>query len=322
MFSKPSDNDDESDFSRSNADEVEYANLKKTFGERVVSLRQERKWTRLDLITHIGMRVNTRIMSSKTMGDIERGEKAFLNHATVKHLADAFSLNGLAREEFFGLAGLKEISEAASGLTAAQEDLIDASYRGLDYPAYVHDQFMNLHSANSYLFVTFGFKLDEQLSSLFLDRKANLLRMLFDPRLDDMMSWIKGKQWRRHVERLVYMFRVLSKNYVGTREYLALLRELRRLPDFPDVWKAVEHPNFMPQFLVPTRFSLKTGEHLDFSISSNYDTPLFVSTLTRVLFTPCNDQTKAILASTVATVSPFYAKINLAHPQGFKITPI
>ena len=98
-----------------------------------------------------------------------------------------------------------------------------------------------------------------------------------------------------------------------------LLRELKLLPEFQDVWDTVEKPDFSPQFPVPTRFSLRTGEDLDFIIMSNYDVPLLVSNLSRVLYIPFDDRTKEQFAKTMANVPRLYARIDLAHPRQFSI---
>ncbi len=168
----------------------------------------------------------------------------------------------------------------------------------------------------------FGITLDERLSSFFSDSKGNILRMMFDPQFASITTWIKDEQWRLQIEIFVYMFRVFSKNYVGSGEYVNLVRALRRLPNFQEVWRDVEAPEFLPVFPIPMRFGLRTGQELTFIITSTIDIGLQVSKLNKIMYVPVDQRTKDVLTKSMIDVPHMYVNFDLSKPQGFDIVPL
>src|SRR5437667_1642947 len=76
------------------------------FGQAVKALRKKRGLSQQELARNIlGI-------TPRTLGKIERGEKAFVNHEIVNRMANYFNLEGLAREEFFNQVGLNETTPA------------------------------------------------------------------------------------------------------------------------------------------------------------------------------------------------------------------
>src|SRR5579885_3172481 len=202
---------------------------RKTFGQEVKSQRKQQGWSQKDLADNVSD------LSVRRLGKIERGQKPFVTHHIVTQLANAFGLEGLAREEFFGRAGLNEGDQTEEYLSP-QDDAaeIDEFYRGIALPAYIHDAFLTLRSVNSSMMAFLGIHLEDYQQEIFAPSGPNALRNLFQIRFEAQTNWTKDKAWRQHTEMLVYRFRVLTRRYADSQRYLDLLDDLKKLHEFKE----------------------------------------------------------------------------------------
>ncbi len=298
-------------------DEAAYYEARAVFGRLVKFMRKRNGWTQKDLVEQIGDANDIPLIPLRTLGDIERGEKAVLDYVTVTRLADGFNLEGMLREEFFAFAGLNINATSLHDITPVEEESIYQFYQNTFFPAYCHDSLLNLHSVNSYLFVLFGIDLADFKRELFSAAGPNMLRIIFDPQFDMRTLWLKGEQWRPYVETNVYLFRVLSKRHIGTQAYIRLLRELRELPEFIDVWHVVERKDFRPAFPIPSVFRMRSGGELQFTIVSTPDSTLSTSRISKVLYVPVNDETNRQLAEVHRQMPNSYVRFDRTQPSGF-----
>jgi transcriptional regulator with XRE-family HTH domain len=290
---------------------------KKAFGQEVKSLRKQRGLSQQDLARNIlGI-------TPRTLGKIERGEKGFLDHDIVSRLATCFSLEGLAREEFFSQAGLSD-AIVEEDYTPPQIDVeaVRTFFENIDFPAYAHDAFYNLYALNSSMFAIFGANVQDYTTEFLRPSGPHLLRILFEMQLEAKTEWAKDKAWRAHAEMLVYRFRVISRKYVGSPNYNELLNDLKKMPEFREIWRKVEKSDYVPRFPPLSTFYLRGGEELRFISTLATDTAFMSTEVNKVVFIPASEETRQHLARVTSNIAYFYLLFERDQPNGYtKVTP-
>jgi len=287
------------------------------FGQAVKALRKKRGLSQQDLARNIlGI-------TPRTLGKIERGEKAFVSHEIVSGLANYFNLEGLAREEFFNQAGLNETTPAEDYARLQSESAtVHTFFSSIDFPAYAHDAFYNMYCINSSLLAIFGINVEDYTREFFHPSGPHLLRILFEVQLEAKTTWAKDRAWRAHAEMLVYRFRQHSKKYIGTTQYIELLDDLKKNPEFKEVWRKVESPNYMPHFPTLSVFYLRNGQELKFISTIATDTAFVTTEANKIMFVPANDATRQYLAHANSGTPYFYLMFDRSQPRGYiQVTP-
>jgi len=212
------------------------------FGQLVAALRKQifdpqtgRGWTQRELAAETGL-------STKMIGDIERGRRVHLEPDVLVRLADAFGLIPLERREFFS---------AASGVAtdAARVDLPDshavraelsARLSAIQLPAYIHDPLGNVIAVNALLLALFqevGAALDAAPCAAPV--RFNQLRIPFDPH--SPLRQLNCPIWHRRCLDYTAHFRIASLRYRHTEHFAHLFRALCGYSDFLRAWLGVGH---------------------------------------------------------------------------------
>ena len=287
-----------------------YTMRRQLFAKLTRALRHQRKLTQAELASKSNKLHNVPLLTTKLLGKIERAEKALLDYEIVGILADALELEGIARSEFFAYAGLLMTSEAQDN-SLSYESLIADFYASLTIPAFVHDSLFNLHSVNSYAFAAFEIKAENFERALFESGGPNILRILFAPQFSAKTAWVGVEQWLPYVEWHVYLFRLQSKHLISTDRYQILVKTLKMMPHFKDVWSTVEKPNFKPNFSLPTVFAPAGKSRLQFTIANIYISKIIMSDLEMMLYSPADPATKQYVDAIASKVTHSFVRFNI-----------
>ena len=213
------------------------AKRKQAFGQLVQGHRNRRKLSRRKLEQHCGV-------PDRTIVDIEKGHKTYLDRKTVSMLASAFNLSIVQQRTLVLTAGLVPDIE----LNCPDfYDMVRNFYAATDGPAFMFDGLFDLHSCNSQMLALFGLPLQKLYEHAYTGAGPNILRFLFDPVFDTHMTW--GEQWPAIALRNVQLFRVACEPHVHEPRYAHLLRELHKLPEFSTHWQtsdAMREPPLPP----------------------------------------------------------------------------
>lgn len=212
---------------------------KKAFGQLVLRLRQERGWSQkhLDRVCNVPWR---------TILDIEHADKAVLDHRTVSALATAFQLTGLARREFFLTAGLKP--DVASNPQLWQSTL-QRFYLEHNYPAYVTDLALYIHSFNSYLADLLQFSPQNFLEKHRHYGHISALHFMFDPVFGTRELF--RAQWDTLATIVVHYFHVMVETHRQDIRYSLTLSQLQPMRDFNRLWNVTKDLNTISPHLEP-----------------------------------------------------------------------
>jgi len=214
---------------------------RKEFGMLVKALRSEvfilpegRQMTQEDLAERI-------VHSTRTIGQIEQGDKRNLEPQIIASLADAFGLTSMERSAFYAAAAQVDI-DPRSAVPGKPEDvlqmLLDAA-RNIQLPAWIYDSFYNVVAAN-----TLMLKLSNAPDSLLEsghDTIAgfNTLRYYF---MDDTpFPEVLGPGWERFAIRNVQHFRATSLQYRHTKRFEQIFNELCGYARFKDFWSRTKY---------------------------------------------------------------------------------
>ena len=200
--------------------------IRKNFGQLVAALRSERfdpvigkSWTQQMLAERTGL-------TSRIIGEIERGERVKLDADILLALAQAFGLTTLERREFF--AAVTEIEDIDASLHRSDpneilQELID-TFQSVQLPAFIHDPFFDMIAINS-LFKTFH--------SVPQDAK-NYLSFFFNS--NKTTKRLSQQTWHSYAMRNLLQFRYMTLRYRYTDYYQWLFRDLCTSPYFREIW--------------------------------------------------------------------------------------
>jgi transcriptional regulator with XRE-family HTH domain len=201
--------------------------------------REVRGWTQKELAAKSGLKL-------RTIQDLETAQKANLDHETISYLADAFELEGSAKEEFFKAAGLAVVSPALDNVEWAK--LIYEFYKSMEFPAFVSDELANVNSLNAYMIDLLEMKHDKLAAVVNETGRLNALRFFLDPAFN--AKKIYGNQWTDYTTLNAWFLRNLSRPYIHTQQYQIVLLELQQFEDFADIWEASAHVEMpLPPYL-------------------------------------------------------------------------
>ena len=203
---------------------------KDAFGHRLRQLRELARLSRRKL-------QQLSSVPDRTIVDLEHGRKINLDRKTLYLLARALQLDTSQEREFFGVAGLTpDVPLECPDFY----DMIKRFYTEADYPAFILNGLFDVHSCNSYFLALLGPSLQMLNEQAYRGAGPNLLRALFDPIFNARTVWREG--WRELALINVCTFRMASQVHLHEPRYAHLLRELRLLPDFAEMWAATASP--------------------------------------------------------------------------------
>jgi transcriptional regulator with XRE-family HTH domain len=216
------------------------SSLGKGFSILLKQYRKElRGWTQKELASKSGLKI-------RTIQDLETAQKAVLDHDTVAKLADAFDLQGSSKESFFGAAGLAIVTPPFDEVEWGK--VIYEFHKSIDFPAFVGDSILQVHSANSYVLELLEVNLDT-LSDLIATRGGlNAMYFLFDPVFNAKNLY--GQSWKYYATVNVWFLRNMSRPHIYEARFQKLLAELHQFEKFTEIW---DETKTLPMPLPPYR---------------------------------------------------------------------
>ncbi len=213
------------------------------FGKYVQSLRTENGLTQKQLATATNNR-----LTEKQIADVEQGRVSDLRYH-LEVLADAFSLYGLAREDFYQTAGY-----VSPDLKSWNKDTVCDILRRLYYPAFIRRLTWDLVAFNNYHYVLWkhsSITIDElkNPSKNSQSLKLNQLPMLFNPIFKHRQLIGGEERWRIDVARSVQEFKYMSMdNDAMQRREEVVTAMCQTYPEFNALWQTVEVPAQVDEF--------------------------------------------------------------------------
>lgn len=207
----------------------EFGMLVKALRTEVIVLPEGRPMTQQELADKI-------MHSSRTIGQIEQGDKRNLEPQIIAKLADAFGLTSMERTAFYAAAAQVDIDprSAVPGQPAdVLQMLLDAS-RNIQLPALIYDSLYTVVAANSLML-----KLSNVQDALLEDGHQmaagfNLLRYYFND--ESAFPSVLGPGWERFAIRNVQHFRASSLQYRHTKQFERIFSDLCQYSLFQDFW--------------------------------------------------------------------------------------
>ncbi len=212
-------------------------NKKKEFGKLIVALRKERfdpiagkNWTQ----TILAEKAN---LSPRTIGDIERGEKAVLDLATMEKLGIAFGFNEIEKRIFFSLASPAEWAfDAQEGNTQASRlpDILTILPQ-IETPAIIYDALFYVQGIND------SFRGMVSFAPLTLNPRdlpsfqQNIIWRVFHP--DSQIRKFFPEAWNQLTRFCLYHFRLNSIPFRHRPEFSQLHASLQRNSAYLDAWE-------------------------------------------------------------------------------------
>jgi len=199
---------------------------RKNFGQLIAALRTERfdpvlgkSWTQQMLAERTGL-------TTRIIGDIERGERVKLDAEVLLALAQAFGLTTLERREFF--AAVTEIEEHhTSSTTLAPDEILGGlleTFQMLKLPAFIHDSFFDIIALNT---------LFRRFHSVPQDSK-NYLAFFFESY--KTQKRLSQQAWGPYAMHKVLQFRFMTIRYRYTAYYQSLFKALHHNANFREIW--------------------------------------------------------------------------------------
>lgn len=218
------------------------------FGKLVKQLREEKStyddnggwnaWTQEELAKRTTDPNTGANLSKSKVADIEQGKVAHLDpDIHVEPLARALGVPEAEKPDFYFVAGLAYSPRLTEW--EIDEEVIRALLQQLNYPANIRTPLWDFIAFNHYNYTLYGY------SQPILDKidgdefGPNLLRILFDPKLQSSSLASSPRQWKKDRLRDLRAFRASSYRYQFTPRYKQIMREVSKLhPGFSDLWKA------------------------------------------------------------------------------------
>ncbi len=209
---------------------------RKAFGKLVAALREEQRdshdlvWTQNVLAQRTGISV-------RTIGAIERGERAVITEDELVCLADALELTSAERQVFFAAASGVPTQRIARPTGDAKVILAKktAILAEVQTPACIADCLTNLIAVNS-LFLHLFPDLQEMAAGNPL-RPTDYNLMRYDFSHEALFKRLMGPEWLSYATGKVMLFRAYSMRYRTDPAFLALFTDLRRYSMFRQAWR-------------------------------------------------------------------------------------
>lgn len=207
----------------------EFGMLVKALRTEVIMLPEGKPMTQQEL-------ADKTMNSSRTIGQIEQGDKRNLEPQIIAAIADALGLTSMERTAFYAAAAQVDI-DPRSAVPSAPADvlqlLLEAS-RNIQLPAFIYDSLYTIVAANSLMLKLSGAQ--ESLLETGHDSPAgfNVLRYYFTD--ESPFPGILGPGWERFAIRNVQHFRASSLQYRHTKQFDMIFNELCQYTRFQDFW--------------------------------------------------------------------------------------
>lgn len=212
----------------------EFGKLVKALRTEVIMLPEGRPMTQQEL-------ADKTMHSSRTIGQIEQGDKRNLEPQIIAKLADAFGLTSMERTAFYAAAAQVDIDprSAVPGDPADVLQLLIEAARNIQVPAFIYDSLYTVVAANS-LMLKISNVQDELLESGH-DTAAgfNLLRYYFND--ESAFPSVLGPGWERFAIRNVQHFRASSLQYRHTKQFELVFNDLCQYARFQDFWSRTRY---------------------------------------------------------------------------------
>lgn len=178
-------------------------------------------------------------LSSRTIGEIERGKKVVLDQGTLKSLAIALNLGPLEQREFFYAALGMEHDKTADKKNPEEilQRLIE-ELRTLQIPAMIHDSLYFVIAVNEAWLKVKGLSHLDCLNlreSRKHSNKLNYIELLLHESLS--VNRVYGRHWKKFLSMVIKNFRVISLQLCHMDEYRDLLKLLLAYPLFREEWQ-------------------------------------------------------------------------------------
>ncbi|NOT06561.1 MAG: helix-turn-helix domain-containing protein [Anaerolineales bacterium] len=222
------------------------------FGALVASLREDMRWTQLELSERSGVDISA-------ISNIERGErKTLLKDNMLVKLADGLQLTSMERQEFlFAASGVTELDTVRKELARVKKHFDPTTFLKetgehiacITLPVLVTDAFCDILLANHCLIDFYGVSPELLQNADTIVGGYNTMRYIFDPLSNfpeilgndsfERLALINTRYFRRRT------LRVRSKPY-----FAKLLKELldnKKYPSFERCWRKIlfeEHDDF------------------------------------------------------------------------------
>ncbi|MBK9208249.1 MAG: helix-turn-helix domain-containing protein [Anaerolineales bacterium] len=242
------------------------------FGSLVASLREDMRWTQMELAEKSGVDVSA-------ISNIERGaRKTLLKDNMLVKLADGFQLTSMERQEFlFAASGVTEL-EAVRKENSREKKQFDPQaflkeigehIACITLPVLVTDAFCDILIANHCLIDFYGTPSALLTNADHIVGGYNLMRYIFDPLSNfpeiigedrfERLAWINVHYFRRRT------LRVRSKPY-----FSSLMNELlnnKKYPSFERYWRRMMFEDY-DDFTTPIKRSGPEYDHSFVAVES------------------------------------------------------
>ncbi len=242
------------------------------FGALVASLRDDMRWTQLELAEKSGVDVSA-------ISNIERGaRKNLLKDNILVKLADGFHLTSLERQEFlFAASGVTEL-EAVRKEDNGDKKYFDAQVflkeigehiACITLPVIVTDAFCDILLTNYCLIDFYGAPTTLMDNAKDVFGGYNLMRYIFDPH-SNFQELTKEDSFERLAMVNVHYFRrrtlrVRSKPYFSN--LMAELLDNKKYPLFERYWRKMMYDNY-DDFVIPFKRAGPDYNHSFVSVES------------------------------------------------------
>ncbi|MBI5962914.1 MAG: helix-turn-helix domain-containing protein [Chloroflexi bacterium] len=222
------------------------------FGTLVASLREDMRWTQMELAERSGVDVSA-------ISNIERGErKTLLKDNILVKLADGLQLTSMERQEFlFAASGVTELEMVRKEHIRAKKQFDPKAFLKetgehiacIALPVLVTDAFCDILLTNHCLIEFYGAAPELLKNAEHIIGGYNTMRYIFDP-LSNFPEAIGNDSWERLALINARYFRRRTLR-VRSKPYFAdLLRELldnKKYPSFERCWRKIlfeDHDDF------------------------------------------------------------------------------
>ncbi len=242
------------------------------FGALVASLRDDMRWTQLELAEKSGVDVSV-------ISNIERGaRRTLLKDNMLVKLADGFQLTSMERQEFlFAASGVTELEAVRKENTREKKKFdpqvflkeIGEHIACITLPVLVTDAFCDILLANHCLIDFYGTP-----SALLEDANNivggfNLMRYIFDP-LSNFPEIIGEDSFERLALINVHYFRRRTLRVRSSPYFSSLMTELlnnKKYPSFEKYWRRMMFEDY-DDFVTPIKRSGPEYDHSFVAVES------------------------------------------------------
>lgn len=218
------------------------------FGALVASLREDMRWTQLELAEKSGVDVSI-------ISNIERGaRKTFLKDNILVKLADGLELTSMERQEFlFAASGVTEINVVRKEDGREKEKFnpqlflkeLGEHIACITLPILITDAFCDIVLVNNCLIEFYGAPVNLLQNAGEIIGGFNIMRYIFDP-LSNFPEIISDDSWERLALVNARYFRRRTLRVRSKPYFSALLAEFlnnKKYPSFERCWRKILFEN-------------------------------------------------------------------------------